>query len=36
MQIGRQQMFLKHQKQRHKEENIRIEGRKLQYFAQIF
>jgi hypothetical protein len=29
-------MFLKHQKQRHKEENIKIERRKLQYFAQNF
>jgi hypothetical protein len=34
MQIGRLQMFFKHQKQRYKEENMRIEGKKLQYFAQ--
>ncbi len=33
-QIGRLQMFFKHQKQRYKEENMRIEGKKLQYFAQ--
>lgn len=29
-------MFFKHQKQRQKEENRRIEGKKLQYFVQNF